>query len=48
MSSVLQLVGLAALTAGFGWIWPPLGLIVFGFAVLLLGAVMESDSPKGR
>lgn len=46
MSNLLQIVGLAALTAGFALIWPPLGLVVFGFAVLLLGALMERDTPK--
>ena len=46
MSVLLQIVGLAALTAGCWLIWPPIGLIVFGFAVLTLGALMENDTPK--
>ena len=46
MSTLLQIVGLAALTIGCALAWLPLGLIVFGAAVLTLGALMERDTPS--
>ena len=46
MSVFLQLVGLAAITAGCALLSTPLGLIVAGVASLTLGALMERDTPK--
>jgi ammonia channel protein AmtB len=46
MSVFLQLVGLAAITAGCALVSLPVGLIVAGVASLLLGALMERDTPQ--
>lgn len=41
MSAVLQLVGLVAITAGAALVAIPLGLIVGGIAVTLVGIALE-------
>jgi hypothetical protein len=46
MSTVIQIIGLVALTVGCALAWLPLGFIVFGIAVLTLGALMERDTPS--
>lgn len=43
MSSIIQVVGLAAITAGATLIAIPAGLIVGGIACVLIGISLERD-----
>jgi len=41
---IAQLFGLVVLSVGCGLAWFPLGVIVFGAGVLVLGALMEAET----
>jgi hypothetical protein len=41
MSTILQIGGIALISAGAFMAWPPLGITLFGIGVLLFGLAME-------
>jgi hypothetical protein len=41
---IAQVFGLVVLSVGCGLAWFPLGIIVFGAGVLVLGALMEAHN----
>jgi hypothetical protein len=44
MSTILQVSGIALISAGAFIAWPPLGIALFGIGVLLFGLAMERGS----
>jgi len=40
-ATILQILGAALVSAGAGFIYPPLGLIVAGVAALVFGIALE-------
>jgi len=43
IAATLELAGLAAVVAAFFVVFPPLGLIVLGLALLVVGIAIEKD-----